>query len=155
MKKGTPRCHQKGEKGPCKAPPLAGQEFCFFHHPEKAEERGQANKKGGRERQKKRRDVPHAVLDPNSPDEKLESAEDVLVLVRRTVGQVTRGQIDPKVANSVSQALGVALKALEAKDTDGRLKKLEDEFRPLKGLAPDKLLEIARASGNAPDPSPH
>jgi hypothetical protein len=111
-------CEQLKPNGrQCRARALTGSKFCFFHAPEKAEERKAARRAGGVERARK-----VVVLPPDTCDRFLGNASQVLDLLSLTVSQVLRGELDPKVANCVGFLAGVTLKALEQTGVEeGRL----------------------------------
>ena len=45
--------------GPCKASPLRGEKYCFWHHPDHRAEAEQARKLGGQRRKRERQVNPH------------------------------------------------------------------------------------------------
>jgi len=102
----------------CRARPVAGSSFCFFHDPDAAAKRNAAQKAGGQKRQ-------IIVLPPSAPDAKLNGARDTVDLIAATINQVRRGEIDPKVANTVGYLVGLLLKALHETETERRLSALE------------------------------
>ena len=110
----------------CRAQLQQGSRFCFFHDPEKDEERRLAGRKGG-ERGK------IATLPAEAPDVVLESAQDVVSLVSETISQVRRGDIDLRIANAVGYLTGIALKAREQGELEDRLKTLEEEVERNRG----------------------
>ena len=59
-------------------------------------EREAARKKGGKERSRKA-----AVLPADTPDRPLKTAEDITELVADTINRVRRGELDPRIANSI------------------------------------------------------
>ena len=115
----TSRCtYVKATGERCKANAMSGSQFCFFHSPEKVSERAAARKAGGRANKA-------AVLPPETPDVRLKGAGDVVRVISETMNQVRRGEIDPRVANSIGYLAGVLLKALEADELEERLSALE------------------------------
>ena len=118
----------KDEKRPCKArtkdgtecqtPALAGSDFCFFHDPDKADERREANSKGGRQDKIK-------TLSADAPDIQVESCQDVARLISTTINQVRKGELDPRIANAVGYLANVLIRAVEQGDMEERIKSLE------------------------------
>src|SRR5579863_2678940 len=84
----------KPDQSNCQAPALPGSEFCFFHDPSRAEKRRQAQAQGGSQNRMK-------TLEDSAPDVKVEDCGDAIALLEQTISQVRRGEIDPRVANSV------------------------------------------------------
>ena len=112
-------CKAKKDSGErCKARPLSGSRYCFFHDPARARERRAAQKRGG-----KRHKL--AVLPSETADFPTETANDVVNLLGRTINQVRRGEIDPRIANAVGYLSGIILKAREQGDIEERLAKIE------------------------------
>jgi hypothetical protein len=103
---------------PCKAHAINGSPFCFFHDPAAAAKRTAARKAGG---QKHRA----ATLAPTSADFPLEAVQDVAKLLADTINHVRRGELDPRVANSVGYLAGILLRAIEQGATEERLAALE------------------------------
>lgn len=107
-----------GDGSACQAAALPSSDFCFFHDPDRADERRQANAAGGRQGKMK-------TLDAAAPDIKIESCQDVVRLISETINQVRRGELDPRVANAVGYLANVLIKAVEQGDTEKRLEDLE------------------------------
>lgn len=61
----------------------------------------------------------------DTPNVRLESAGDIVTLVAETISQVRRGQIDSRVANAIGYLSGIALKAREQGELEGRIVCLE------------------------------
>jgi hypothetical protein len=93
-------------------------EFCFFHSPEKAEERQAASAAGGRGR-------PIRTLAADSPPIKARTPADIVNLLEILISSVLNGLIDPKVGNSVGILAGLQLKALALQVDQERLEALE------------------------------
>ena len=110
--------HMREDGTRCRANTIAGSEFCFFHDPSKAAEREAAQRAGGSVGKT-------AVLSPETPDVRLASVTDVVVLLGHAINQVRRGEIDPKVANAVGYLIATLLRALEQGDIEKRLAELE------------------------------
>ena len=123
----------KDEKRPCKArtkdgtecqtPALAGSDFCFFHDPDKADERFEARAAGGRQNRMK-------TLSADAPDIQVESCQDVARLISTTINQVRKGELDPRIANAVGYLANVFIKAVEQGDIERRIEELEAAVKP-------------------------
>jgi hypothetical protein len=109
----------------CHAKALAGGSMCFFHDPASSQKRADAARRGGEKNRA-------AVLPPETHDFPLNSAGDASALLSRTVNQVLRGEIDPKVANAVGYLITVQIKALEVGKVEQRLAALESIVKPNK-----------------------
>lgn len=125
---GHVRCRGiKADGTACEATPQAGSPYCFFHDPEKAEERAIARRQGGLERSKDLAAVPE-----NEPDLRLASARDVVRLLGDTVARVRKGTLDPRIANSIGYLATVALRAHEVGSLEERIEQLESASNPPK-----------------------
>jgi hypothetical protein len=110
--------HKKPDSRRCQANAIARSEFCFFHDPEQESERFKAQRAGGLRNK-------GAALPPDTPDCDLKSVGDVVTLLGTTINQIRRGQIDPRVANSVGYLSGILLKAMEGDALERRVSGLE------------------------------
>lgn len=63
---------------------------------------------------------------------KVEDCGDVVALLSETINQVRKGQIDPRVANSVGYLASITVKVLEQNALEDRIARLEEilERRP-------------------------
>jgi hypothetical protein len=102
----------------CQAAAIPGSEFCFFHDPSKAEKRREAQAQGGRQNRMK-------TLEASAPDVKVEDSGDAIALISETINQVRKGQIDPRVANSVGFLANILIKAVERYKLETRIEQLE------------------------------
>jgi hypothetical protein len=102
----------------CHAKALVGSSRCFFHDPESADERIAASRRGG----EKNRPV---TLPPDTPDFPLATANDASSLIGRTINQLLRGQIDPKIATAVGYLVTAKIKATDAGTLERRVAALE------------------------------
>jgi hypothetical protein len=109
----------KTDQSRCRVPALPGSEFCFFHDPSKAEKRREAQAEGGRQNRLK-------TLEPSVPDVKVEDCGDAISLIALTINQVRKGQIDPRVANSVGFLANILIKAVERDKLETRIERLEE-----------------------------
>jgi hypothetical protein len=65
------------------------------------------------------------VLDAATPEKPLGSSREVAELLSDTINQVRRGELDPRIANTVGYLAGTLLKALEQGPVEERLARLE------------------------------
>ena len=97
---------------------LPGSPFCFFHDPAKAIARKKAQSAGGRENRMR-------TLPADAPDVKVQDGADVVRLLSDTINQVRRGEIDPRVANTVGYLSNIVLAATSQRELESRLAELE------------------------------
>jgi hypothetical protein len=102
----------------CGAAALPGSRFCFFHDPAKAAARRQAQSAGGLANKM-------ATLPADAPDVKVEDGADVVKLLGETINQVRRGEIDPRVGNSVGYLANIILAATGQRELESRIAELE------------------------------
>jgi len=109
---------KKPDGSSCQAAALPDSEFCFFHDPDRADERQAARSFGGSQNRTK-------TLAADAPDIKVESCQDVVRLIGETINQVRRGDLDPRVANAIGYLANVLIKAAEQGDLEKRIADLE------------------------------
>jgi hypothetical protein len=102
----------------CEAAALPGSHFCFFHDPAKAAARRKAQSRGGLANRM-------ATLPADAPDVKVEDGADVVKLLSSTINQVRRGEIDPRVGNSVGYLANIVLTATGQRELESRIAELE------------------------------
>jgi len=102
----------------CNAKPLANSQWCYFHDPDSVEERIAASRRGGEKNR-------HATLPPDTPDVPLVDANDVGALIGRTVNQVLRGEIDPRIATTVGYLVTIKIRAADQAKLEQRIAALE------------------------------
>lgn len=102
----------------CRAQALTGSSFCFFHDPASAQKRAGAARRGGEKNRA-------TVLPPDTSDFPLRNAADASALVARTINQVLRGEVDPKIANAVGYLLTVHMKAYDTHQLERRIAAIE------------------------------
>ena len=110
----------KPDGGRCQARPLYGKPYCYFHDPALTEHRMAASSRGGARKQR-----PPAPLSQDVLDLPLKNRADAVSLLERTVNQVLRGTIDPKIANSVGFLVGMTSKLMDTGLLEERLAMLE------------------------------
>jgi hypothetical protein len=108
----------KPDQSKCQVAAIPGSEFCFFHDPTKAETRREAQAQGGRQNRVK-------TLEDSAPDVKVADSGDAITLLVQTINQVRKGQIDPRVANSVGFLANILIKAVERDKLETRIEQLE------------------------------
>jgi len=133
MKDYKKRCNALKRNGSqCQAAPLPQSTHCFFHDPCKAAERREAQSSGGRMNRMK-------TLDAETPNAKIQDCRDALALISDTINQVRKGQIDPRVANSIGYLATIAIRSFERNDFETRVEKLEQVINS-RSRVPDSTL---------------
>ena len=119
MKKAAKTCAATKRDGTgCQAAVLPGSQFCFFHDPAKADARRKAQSAGGRENRMR-------TLPADAPDVTVEDGADVVKLLSETINQVRRGEIDPRVANTVGYLSNIVRAATGQRELESRIAELE------------------------------
>ena len=115
----APACQGVRKNGqPCQSPAADESGFCFWHSARVSPEaRHAAAAKGGLMCRPK-------VLPPETADVRLHSPEACLTVLEDSVSKVRRGELDIKVMNSISYAVGAACKVWEVA-ISAKLNKLE------------------------------
>jgi hypothetical protein len=108
---------------PCRAAPLPGGEWCYFHDPQRAAQRAEGRRRGGANRARGA-----AVLPADTPDLPVATVGDVAVAVAATIRQVRRAQLDPQIGNCLGYLLSVQRRALESGELERRLAALEQRL---------------------------
>jgi hypothetical protein len=94
------QCRYKRSDGrECQANAIAGSGLCFFHDPERAADRSEAQRTGGLRNK-------GVSLPADTPDFEMRNVRDVVAMLGVTINQVRRGQIDPRVSNAVGYLSG-------------------------------------------------
>jgi hypothetical protein len=101
----------KADGTSCRAAALPGSQFCFFHDPTRAAARRKAQSRGGQAHKM-------ATLPADTPAVKVEDGADVVKLLGVTINQVRRGEIDPRIGNTVGYLSNIVLTA--TKQCDGQ-----------------------------------
>jgi hypothetical protein len=110
--------HKKPDGNNCKANATARSGLCFFHDPGRAAERREAQRVGGLRNKA-------VSLSTDTPDCNLKNAGDVIALLGATINQVRRGQVDPRIANTIGYLSATLLKAQELGNIEQRVSALE------------------------------
>ena len=106
----------------CRARPVKGASFCFFHDPNKSVERQAAQRLEAQNKM--------AVLPSTTPDAPLNNMKDLIRLMGKAANQVLRGELDPKVANAFGYLCGLLMKAYHESEIELRLAALEAALKP-------------------------
>lgn len=111
---------------PCRAHAQEGKEYCFFHDPERAEDRITASREGGLHRRRRSVEIPQAeALDP----------EEARAILAGVIEATISGAIDPATARTVGYLLQVEAKIREGYDLENRVKAIEEAIRREKEAA--------------------
>ena len=112
------KCHQIIEGKQCGASAMRGSQYCYLHNPNiSSEEKLEAQTRGGQNRSLK-------VDQPLLPI-KIEKTDDIMKLLTDTINQVRQGSLDCRIGNTIGYLAGIALKAYETSELEGRLEKIE------------------------------
>ena len=114
----TPCRAMKPDGSRCQTAALTGSGFCFFHDPDRTDERQAARSLGGSRNRMK-------TLDASTPNIKIESCQDVVHLISETINQVRKGELDPRVANAIGYLANILIKAAEQGGLEKRIEALE------------------------------
>ncbi len=115
------KCKSRKKDGRrCGADAQSGKTMCIFHDPTRAADGCRARRMGGISRSRTA-----AVLSPGAPDNPLRNTQDVSTLLAESINQVRRGELDPRVANSVGHLASILLGALQQGPLEERLARLE------------------------------
>src|SRR5262245_14467302 len=106
----APCSHRTREGNACHATPQAGKPYCFFHDPERAQERTAARRQGGLTSIGKAA----PVVPPSLPLLSLKTPADVRRLYEDTINYVLQGQMDLRTANTIRSLLSGLLRTLLA-----------------------------------------
>jgi hypothetical protein len=103
----------------CQGYALQGDQHCFWHSENVAEEEKRMARALGGKTHKIKVDTP---LDPL----KIKDKKDVVVMLEDTINRVRSGEMELKIANCLGYLSGHILKALEQSDLEKRLEELEE-----------------------------
>jgi hypothetical protein len=139
------KCQSRKQDGTiCSANAQVGSDLCVFHDPTKADDGQRARRAGGLARGK-----PATLLPADCPDVELANSKDVSNLLAQSISQVRRGELDPRVANTIGYLSGILLKALEHGVLEERVQKLEIAAQEERqgALNPLEIPDPTRGSG--------
>ena len=115
------KCKSRKKDGKrCGADAQSGKTLCIFHDPRRAADGRRARRMGGISRSRTA-----AVLPPDALDNPLRNTQDVSTLLAESINQIRRGELDPRVANSVGHLASILLGALQQGPLEERLARLE------------------------------
>jgi hypothetical protein len=115
------KCQFRKEDGKrCGANAQPANGLCVFHDPARAGDGHRARQAGGVHRSHSA-----AVLPSDTPDHPLGDTNQVSVLLADSINRLRRGQLDPRVANSMGYLTSVLLRSLEQGPIEERLAKIE------------------------------
>lgn len=127
----SPSCNAvKPDDSPCRVPAQDGKNWCYFHDPDKAEERRAAQARGGRGNR-----VPSLPID--APDFALETQGDLRPFLADTINRVRRGELTPNAGTTICNLVNSLMKVLGDRELQLRLHRLEQllsETKMKKGL---------------------
>ena len=111
---------------PCRAPAQAEKDYCFFHDPDREEDRIMASRNGGLARRRRPVSIPTAEeLDP-------EEARAILAgLIEATIN----GALDPATARTVGYLLQIEAKIREGYNLEKRIEAIEETIKREKEAA--------------------
>ncbi len=117
----TRKCNaRKKNRTECGADAQVGKDLCVFHDPTKAARVRKARRAGGLHRSR-----PAAVLPCQTPDHPLGNTTEVSAFLVKSINDVLRGAIDPRVANSAGYLANILLRSLEQAPLEERMARLE------------------------------
>jgi hypothetical protein len=123
----TQKCKfQRPDGTSCKATSTVSG-FCFFHDPDREQERSEARRKGGRSRGR----AP-AVLPMTAADVQVEDVAGVVSLLGETITQVRKGALDAKIGHVTGYLAGIMLKALEGAELAKQIEEQAKEIAAVK-----------------------
>jgi len=125
---------RKKEGGRCGANAQVGTASCVFHDEARAAEGQRARRAGGLHRSR-----PAAVLPRQTPDHPLGNTTEVSAFLAKSINDVLRGALDPRVANSAGYLANILLRSLEQGPLEERLARLEASL----GIAKDAHIAAA------------
>lgn len=108
------KCEFRKKNGElCGADAQTGKSLCVFHDPARESEGRRARQAGGISRSRLA-----VVLPTDTPDHPLGNTTEVSALLSDSINRLRRGQLDPRVANSMGYLASVLLKALDQRLED-------------------------------------
>ncbi|MCB9833584.1 MAG: hypothetical protein H6807_14030 [Planctomycetes bacterium] len=108
------------KSGPCKTPPIAGQEFCRWHDPALEEERKAASRRGGQMRSM----TQDVELREELPED-LKSIRALTRLLEAAIHGLWKDRIEPKKATALGGLVKTLRDLLIDLDLEERVARLE------------------------------
>ena len=113
------RCEATRRDGqPCEAQALPGRTLCWAHEPELRGRAREANAAGGRNRSNASRAARYAPRD----------LQGLVRQLLESVGEVHRGDLDPKRAQAMASLAGAVVRAYQVGEIERRLEELESRM---------------------------
>jgi hypothetical protein len=109
----------KCEKSGCKAFKIGGSKFCFAHDPNRAKDRREEQKRGG-----KTRSAPKIIHETYS----LQTIPQVKDMLERVTNASLRGEIDLSRARTAGYLASLILTCLKDYDLEKRMDELEEKL---------------------------
>ncbi len=100
---------------PCRTPVVSGSQWCFGHHPDLAEQRTQARRRGGQNRSNAQR-VAKLLPQRLTP---------VFQRLEQALEETHDGTLDPKVATALAALARAMATILTAGELEARVRELE------------------------------
>jgi hypothetical protein len=122
----------------CEANAQPANGLCVFHDPARAADGRRARQSGGIHRSRAA-----AVLPSDTPDHPLGNTKEVSAFLADSVNRLSRGQLDPRVANSMAYLTSVLLRALEQGSNGGTVGQARGYTRPCAEPTTRQLLRDA------------
>lgn len=104
----------------CRAKARPGRTLCFSHCPELKDRRDAARRAGGIASAKRA-----AVLPAKTPDLPLANMADLVGLLATSINHVRRGELDPRIGNTIAYMSSVLIRALDNGELERRMADLE------------------------------
>lgn len=115
-----PRCVARtGHGTPCGMPPLRGTDRCFNHSPDRARQRANARKRGGRQRR-----TPFLFPPPTGPTP-LRDVASIQAVLERVMSETLVQPNGHQRSRTIAALLTVSLRTLEFGEFEARLTALE------------------------------
>jgi len=97
---------------------MKGSSYCYWHVPDRAEERESSSRRGGKRSQ--------AEGLSDWTDRELKTVQDVDKLIQDLLNATIRGDIHPRLVNAATGLINLLLKAKEAGSLEERIAALEE-----------------------------
>jgi hypothetical protein len=143
---------QKADGTTCRATSTPSG-FCWFHDPQREQERAEARRKGG----KRRRQNPAVLPLIGMEDVPLATVTDVATAIAKTFNDVRKGQVDPKTGNCLGLLAGQLLKALQNSELAVAIEELQRQIAEIKQSGngnPAQPREAAAGGSDGASPAP-
>ena len=147
---------KNGEK--CGAHAQTGKSVCIFHDPDREADGRRARRAGGL-----RRSRAVAVFPSAKPDHPLGDAKEVSGFLADCINQLSRGELDPRIANSIGYVTSIHLHSLEQVSAEAKVNATSQLYAKrlylpdwrrevIEGLQKKELEERKRLGNGEPTP---